>query len=118
MADENGAAKKSGWPFEKLITARRESAAAPFLPSRPSSPSMPRRSERVIAATFGVITSAMTAENGVSHEEKMVENAVKRVIDSADVFRELGVGRGDDRGMASNALSKVDKCVSTKCVRH
>jgi hypothetical protein len=75
---------------------------------------MPRRSEQVMAWMFGVMTSEMTAENGVWHEAKRVEKAVKRVIDNADVFREFGVGRGDERGMASSALSKVDRCVSTK----
>jgi hypothetical protein len=91
------------------MTARKESAAAPFLPSRPSSPSMPRRSEDVIAGMFGVMTSEIVEENGVPHEEKRVENAVKSVIASAQVFRELGVGRGEDRGIASNAASRVDR---------
>ena len=59
---------------------------------------------------------AIAEAKGLPDEESRVEKAVKRVIDSAEVFRELGVGRGEESGMASSAPSRIDKCVSMKGV--
>ena len=78
----------------------RLSFAEPFLPSLPSSPSIPRRNAYAIRSAAGWRITEGRRRTCKSH------------IDSARVLRAFGVGRSSANGMARTAVKISPSCDS------